>query len=317
MKILITGCAGFIGMHLSQKLLRENEIFGIDNLNHYYDPKLKKLRLHILKKNKNFKFFKININNKNKLKIILKKIKPKLIIHLASEVGVRNSTARPRSYINTNILGFLNILECAKELKINKIFYASSSSVYGNNIKKDLLENERTDNPLSIYAASKKSVEILASAYSHLYKINIVGLRFFTVYGPYGRPDMAIFKFTEAIYKKKIIQVYDNGKLERDFTYIDDIIFHIKNIIKKKIVGHQIFNIGNTNPITVKKVITLLEENIGLKAKINFSKIPNTEVYKTHANISKLKKISFLKKKTPVKIGIYSFVKWFKNYKKI
>ena len=171
MRILITGCAGFIGMHLSQKLLRENEIFGIDNLNHYYDPKLKKLRLHILKKNKNFKFFKINIKNKKKLKIILKKIKPKLIIHLASEVGVRNSITRPRSYINTNILGFLNILECSKELQIKKIFYASSSSVYGNNNKKNLIENKSTDKPISIYAASKKSVEILASAYSHLYKI--------------------------------------------------------------------------------------------------------------------------------------------------
>ncbi len=316
MKILITGCAGFIGMHLCQKLLGENDVFGIDNLNHYYDPKLKKLRLHILKKNKNFKFFKININNKKKLKLILKKIKPKLIIHLASEVGVRNSITRPRSYINTNILGFLNILECSKELQIKKIFYASSSSVYGNNNKKNLIENKSTDKPISIYAASKKSAEILASAYSHLYKIEIVGLRFFTVYGPYGRPDMAIYKFTDAIYKKEKIQVYDKGKLERDFTYIDDITFHIKNIIKKKFAGHQIFNIGNTYPITVKKVIALLEKNIGLKANINFTKMPKTEVYKTHANITKLKKISNLKKKTPINLGIYRFVKWFKSYKK-
>ena len=317
MKILITGCAGFIGMHLSKKLLEQNEIIGIDNINSYYDTQLKKNRLKLLKKNKKFSFFKVDITDFKKLSIIFKKTKPSIVIHLASEVGVRNSSKRPRSYLNTNIMGFFNILESCKNKKINKIFYASSSSVYGEKKNKKFSEELDTSNPLSIYAASKKGTEVLAAAYRHLYKIPIIGLRFFTVYGPYGRPDMAIFNFTESILKKKTISVYGKGKLERDFTYIDDAIFHINNLVKKNFFKHEIFNIGNTKPIKIIKLISLLEKAIGLKAKINFLRAPDTEVNKTSADISKLERISVLKRKTSIKKGISKFVYWYKNYNRI
>ena len=213
-------------------------------------------------------------------------------------------------------MGFLNVLESSKNEKVKKLFYASSSSVYGDNNKKQFSENLNTDNPLSIYAASKKGAEVLAAAYGHLYNFPIIGLRFFTVYGPYGRPDMAIFNFTESIYKKKVINVYGDGNLERDFTYIDDVIFHINKMVTKKFIKNEIFNIGNTKPIKVMKLIILLEQAIGIKAKINLLKKPSTEVYKTCANISKLEKVSLLKKKTSIKKGVLNFVNWYKNYKK-
>ena len=316
-KIIITGCAGFIGMHLCKKLLDKNYVIGIDNINSYYDINLKKDRLKILKKYKKFKFFKLDITDFKKLNEVFSKINPSIVIHLASEVGVRNSSKRPRSYINTNINGFLNILEACKGKNIKKLFYASSSSVYGKNNKKKFVETLNTDKPLSIYAATKKSAEVLAATYSHLYNLTTIGLRFFTVYGPYGRPDMAIYGFTESIYKNKKINIYGQGNLERDFTYIDDVIFYINKILRRKFFKNEILNIGNTEPIKVIKIINLLEQNIGKKAKINFSKMPKTEVYKTKADISKLKKIGSIKKRTSIKKGILHFVNWYKVYKKI
>ncbi len=317
MKILVTGCAGFIGMHLCKKLLDKNYVIGIDNINSYYDINLKKDRLKILKKYKKFKFFKLDITDFKKLNKVFSKINPSIVIHLASEVGVRNSSKRPRSYISTNITGFINILEACKDKNIKKIFYASSSSVYGKNKKKKFVETLNTDKPLSIYAATKKSAEVLAAAYSHLYNLTTIGLRFFTVYGPYGRPDMAIYDFTESIYKNKKINIYDKGKLGRDFTYIDDVIFYINKILRRKFYKNEILNIGNTETIKVTKIINLLEKNIGKKAKIILSKIPKTEVYKTKADITKLKKIGSIKKRTPIKKGILHFVNWYKVYKNI
>ncbi len=317
MKILVTGCAGFIGMHLCKKLLDKNYVIGIDNINSYYDINLKKDRLKILKKYKKFKFFKLDITDFKKLNKVFSKINPSIVIHLASEVGVRNSSKRPRSYISTNITGFINILEACKDKNIKKIFYASSSSVYGKNKKKKFVETLNTDKPLSIYAATKKSAEVLAAAYSHLYNLTTIGLRFFTVYGPYGRPDMAIYDFTESIYKNKKINIYDKGKLGRDFTYIDDVIFYINKILRRKFYKNEILNIGNTETIKVTKIINLLEKNIGKKAKISLSKIPKTEVYKTKADITKLKKIGSIKKRTPIKKGILHFVNWYKVYKNI
>ena len=266
MKIIVTGCAGFIGMHLCQKLLTKHEVIGIDNLNDYYDVNLKKKRLSILKKKKNFKFHKIDINDYGKLRLIFNQNKPIIVVHLAGEVGVRYSLKEPRKYINSNIIGFFNILENCKNIKVKKLFYASSSSVYGNTNEK-FREQANTDKPLSVYAATKKSAELLAYSYSHLFNLSTIGLRFFTVYGPYGRPDMAIFNFTSKIYKRKLINVYGKGNLERDFTYIEDVINHINNLIPKKFNGHNIFNIGNTKPIKVKKLISLLEQAIGIKAK--------------------------------------------------
>lgn len=310
---MLTGVGGFIGFHLAKRLLGEgHSVIGIDNINNYYDQKLKNERIKILKKNKNFFFFKIDINNKKKLEAVFKKTKPSIVIHLASEVGVRNSTKRPKDYIKTNILGFLNILENCKNHKKIKLFYASSSSVYGNS-KKKFIEKIKTDNPLSVYAASKKGVEIFASAYNHLYKFPIIGLRFFTVYGPYGRPDMAIYQFTDSIYRKKPINVYGRGNLERDFTYIDDLVFYISNLINKKFLRHEVFNIGNTKPIKVRKLISIIEKNLGLKAKINFIKTPRTEVHKTSADITKLKKLGLSKKITSIEKGISNFVQWYKK----
>ena len=316
MKIIVTGCAGFIGMHLCHKLLTKHEVIGIDNLNDYYNVNLKKKRLSILKKKKNFKFHKIDINDYRKLRLIFNQNKPKIVVHLAGEVGVRNSLKEPRKYINSNIIGFFNILENCKNIKVKKLFYASSSSVYGNTNEK-FREQVNTDKPLSVYAATKKSAELLAYSYSHLYNLSTIGLRFFTVYGPYGRPDMAIFNFTSKIYKRKLINVYGKGNLERDFTYIEDVINHINNLIPKKFYGHNIFNIGNTKPIKVKKLISLLEQAIGIKAKTVLLKTPNTEVNKTSADISKLKKLSLARKRTSIDLGISNFVNWYKEYKRI
>lgn len=317
MKILVTGCAGFVGMHLCQKLLKKNNVIGIDNINSYYDINLKKSRLKILKKNKNFSFFKTNINNYKRLNIIFNKIRPKIVIHLAAEVGVRYSLEHPRKYINSNIVGFFNILENCNKFKIKKLFYASSSSVYGDCQKKSLKENLAADMQLSIYAATKKASEIIANSYSYLYAFPIIGLRFFTVYGPFGRPDMAIFKFTDLIYKKKKIQIYNRGDLKRDFTYIDDVVYYISNIINKKFLNtHQVYNIGNTQPVKVSKIVSLIENALNIKAKKIFTKAPKTEVLSTSANLVKLNTLLILKKKTSIKNGIAKFVKWYINFYK-
>jgi len=317
MRILVTGCAGFIGMHLCLKLLKIHEIIGIDNINSYYDTKLKKNRLKILNKNKKFSFFKIDISNKKKLNYIFKKTKPSIVIHLASEVGVRNSSINPTPYIETNIVGFFNILENCKKLKIKKLLYASSSSVYGSSNKKKFSESFYTDNPISIYSASKKATEILAAAYSYLYNFSIIGLRFFTVYGPFGRPDMAIFKFVDSIYNKKKINIFERGNLERDFTYIDDLIFYIDKLILKKFTKHEVFNIGNSKPVKVIELIKLLEQSIGIKAKLQFSKAPKTEIFRTWSDNSKINKLVFFKNKTSLKKGVKNFINWYKFYKGI
>ena len=317
MKILVTGCAGFVGMHLCQKLLKKNDVIGIDNINSYYDVNLKKTRLKVLKKFKNFSYYKININNCRKLNLIFNKTRPRIVIHLAAEVGVRYSLVHPRKYINSNIVGFFNILENCNKFRINKLFYASSSSVYGDSQKKSLNENLVTEKQLSIYAATKKASEIIANSYSYLYNFPIIGLRFFTVYGPFGRPDMAIFKFTDLIYKKKKIEIYNRGDLKRDFTYIDDVVYYISNMINRKFPKiHQVFNIGNTQPVRVSKIVSLIENALNIKAKKKFIKAPKTEVLSTSANLIKLNTLLILKKKTSIKNGINKFVNWYINFYK-
>ena len=317
MKILVTGCAGFVGMHLCQKLLKKNDVIGIDNINSYYDVNLKKTRLKVLKKFKNFSYYKININNCRKLNLIFNKTRPRIVIHLAAEVGVRYSLVHPRKYINSNIVGFFNILENCNKFRINKLFYASSSSVYGDSQKKSLNENLVTEKQLSIYAATKKASEIIANSYSYLYNFPIIGLRFFTVYGPFGRPDMAIFKFTDLIYKKKKIEIYNRGDFRRDFTYIDDVVYYISNMINRKFPKiHQVFNIGNTQPARVSKIVSLIENALNIKAKKKFIKAPKTEVLSTSANLIKLKNLLILKKKTSIKNGINKFVNWYINFYK-
>ena len=320
MKILVTGSAGFIGFHLSKKLLKNNEVFGIDNLNNYYDINLKKDRIKILKKNNNFKFYKLNLLNKKKINFVIKKFNIKYIIHLAAQAGVRYSIKSPKSYFKNNLEGFFNILEISKENKIKHLIFASTSSVYGENKKFPLNESFNTDNPLSFYAATKKSNEVMAHSYSHLYSLPCTGLRFFTVYGPFGRPDMSLFRFTKGIVNNKKIKIYNYGQHSRDFTYIDDVVDGITSVIKKPSknkIPFNIFNIGNGNPKRLLDYLKQIEDKLNKKAKIDSLPLQIGDIKKTHSNISSLKKYTKYKPKTNIKLGIGKFIDWYKYYYKI
>ncbi len=318
-KILITGCAGFIGFHTTKIFLEKNyEVVGIDDLNRYYDTKLKLKRLKILKTYKNFKFHKININNRNQLKKI-SNLNFKILIHLAAQAGVRYSISNPYEYFSTNLQGFCNILHLAKEQKTEKFIYASSSSIYGDKNSVPFNEDKSdTDNPIQLYAATKRSNEIIARSYYNLFKMNVIGLRFFTVYGEYGRPDMAIFKFTKNIIKEKKISVFNYGKHFRDFTHVNDVAETIYKITKKKQGNkkiYQIFNVGSGKPIKLMKIIKYLEQYIGKKAKIKFLKKQPGDMKGTFAKNENLKKIIGFKQKVNIKEGLKNFVDWYKkNY---
>ena len=314
-KVLITGAAGFIGFHLSLKLLKNNvEVVALDNLNDYYAVQLKESRLELLKKNY-IKFYNLDITDYQALKNCFDIERPNIVVHLAAQAGVRYSLENPRSYLQNNIVGFFNILEICKFLKITRLIYASSSSVYGNSEKEKFEENDRVDNPLNLYSESKKSNELMAYTYANLHKLPCVGLRFFTVYGPWGRPDMAYFKFTKNIVEKKPIEVYGNGEMFRDFTFIDDIINGILNIIKidnDKLFSentlYEIFNLGNNKPIKLNKFITEIEKVIGIKAKIKFLPIQPGDVKRTSASLKKIQsKINF-KPKTNLEVGLFKFL---------
>ena len=315
-KILVTGCAGFIGSYVAKKLSSTHKVLGIDNLNNYYDVKLKKERLKSLKKFKNFSFKKVCLTNANVLEKIIKSYKPNVIVHLAAQAGVRYSLVAPDEYFNSNIYGFYNILKCCKKFKIKRILYASSSSVYGDAKKFPLKENMKTDNPRSLYAASKKINEIMASSWSHLYNVEMIGLRFFSVYGPNGRPDMAYFSFSEKIVKDKKIDLFNFGKNSRDYTYIDDVVNSISLLINIKLKkNHEIFNIGNKKPVSTIKLLKLLENYYKKKSinkKISQHKL---EVLKTYSSTAKLerylnKKIKFIK----FEIGLKRFTDWYLKF---
>lgn len=318
MKILVTGSSGFIGFHTCLLLLKNKHyVVGIDNLNDYYDLNLKKSRLKILKKFNNFKFLKKDIENKN----IVKKFKANeidIIINLAAQAGVRHSLKDPYSYINSNVLGHVNMLELAKKVRAKKFIYASSSSVYGSNKTLPFSTKQRVDNPVSIYAASKKSGELISESYAHLFGIQCIGLRFFTVYGPWGRPDMATFIFTKKIFEGKEIEVFNNGKMKRDFTFINDIIDGIMGAVKlNKKFEHKIYNLGNNNPEDLSNFINLIEETIGIKAKKRLLPIQPGDVKETFAEISESTKDLNFKPKVNIKEGIPRFVEWYKSYYKI
>tara|TARA_X000000950_G_scaffold270790_1_gene351032 strand:- start:8783 stop:9739 length:957 start_codon:yes stop_codon:yes gene_type:complete len=318
MKILVTGSSGFIGFHTCLLLLKNKHyVVGIDNLNDYYDLNLKKSRLKILKKFNNFKFLKKDIENKN----IVKKFKANeidIIINLAAQAGVRHSLKDPYSYINSNVLGHVNMLELAKKVRAKKFIYASSSSVYGSNKTLPFSTKQRVDNPVSIYAASKKSGELISESYAHLFGIQCIGLRFFTVYGPWGRPDMATFIFTKKIFEGKEIEVFNNGKMKRDFTFINDIIDGIMGAVKlNKKFEHRIYNLGNNNPEDLSNFINLIEETIGIKAKKRLLPIQPGDVKETFAEISESTKDLNFKPKVNIKEGIPRFVEWYKSYYKI
>ena len=317
MNILITGCAGFIGYHLTKSFLKYKKVnvFGIDNLNSYYDVKLKKNRLKLLKNlNTNFKFQKIDIANLRKLSLFFKKNKINYVFHLAAQAGVRYSIIKPKKYFDSNMIGFFNILECSRQNKINHLVFASTSSVYGKSNKFPLKEDTNTDRPLSFYAATKKSNEVMAYSYSNIYNLPCTGVRFFTVYGPNGRPDMALYLFADLILKSKKINLFNKGLHERDFTYIDDVISALVKLIKKpskKNPPFEIFNIGNGKPQKLKKFIFSIEKNLKKYAKTKNFPIQKGDVIKTHADISKLKKAIKYQPKTDIEDGIKNFIDWF------
>tara|TARA_B100001057_G_scaffold454204_1_gene499792 strand:+ start:1322 stop:2287 length:966 start_codon:yes stop_codon:yes gene_type:complete len=320
MNFLITGSAGFIGFHLCNKLLqnKKNILFGVDNLNDYYDVRLKNKRNNILiKKYSNYIFKKIDISDKSKLFNNFKNKKIDIVINLAAQAGVRYSITNPETYIKSNIVGFFNVLELSKNKKVKHLLYASSSSVYGQNDKFPIKEEFNTSSPISMYAASKKSNEILAHAFAYTYKLKCTGLRFFSVYGPYGRPDMALFKFVKNIKNNKKIELYNGGNHERDFTYVDDVVDSIVILIKKPSINkisHQILNIGFGKSIKLMDFVILIEKYLSKKASVKKLKLQTGDVRKTHSDIKKLiKKIKF-KPITGIEEGVKNFISWYNTY---
>tara|TARA_Y100000589_G_C27197333_1_gene647541 strand:- start:7839 stop:8900 length:1062 start_codon:yes stop_codon:yes gene_type:complete len=346
--VLITGVAGFIGFHLAKKLIFQGTpVIGVDNINKYYDPKLKEARINQLKKiaNDNKTFFdlvKTDIENKENIEKVFKGNNlygtsiplPKIIVNLAAQAGVRYSIENPDAYIKSNIVGFQNILEQCRKCKIDHFIYASSSSVYGGNTKIPFSELDNVDHPVSLYAATKKSNELVAHSYSHLYGIPSTGLRFFTVYGPWGRPDMALFLFTKAILNNEPINIFNNGEMIRDFTYIDDIIESLIRLIYKKPqpntsfntdipepgkswAPYRIFNIGNSKPTNLMAYIQEIEDCLGIEAKKNFLPMQAGDVKITASNTMSLENWIKFKPSTPIADGVRQFVDWYKNFYKI
>jgi len=317
--ILVTGSAGFIGFHLSLKILKKLNfnVIGIDNINNYYDIKLKKKRLAILNEKSSYKFYKINIVKKEKLEKLFKKYKFKYVINLAAQAGVLYSVKNPETYHMNNIDGFFNILSISRKYKVKHLIFASTSSVYGPASDFPLKESTNTDKPLSFYAATKKCNEVMAHSFSNIYNLPCTGLRFFTVYGPMGRPDMALFKFTKAILNKEKIYLNNYGNHVRDFTYIDDVTDGILKLIKKPPktkIPFDIFNIGNSNPKKLKHFLQEIENCLGAKAKIKYRSLQLGDIYKTHASTKKLRKKVGYQASTDTKKGIKKFIDWYKSY---
>lgn len=328
--ILVTGAAGFIGSFLCKKLLNsftDIKIIGIDNINDYYDVSLKEERLsELLKCDKRFVFIKDDISNKSSLEEIFRNHKPDVVVNLAAQAGVRYSITNPDAYIKSNIIGFYNILECCRNYPVEHLVYASSSSVYGSNKKVPYSTEDKVDNPVSLYAATKKSNELFAHSYAKLYNIPCTGLRFFTVYGPMGRPDMAYFKFTEKLVEGKPIQIYNYGDMKRDFTYIDDIVKGIISVMQKTpeltedYVPYKIYNIGNNKPENLMVFVEILEQcliNNGIisaPAKKELLPMQPGDVYQTFADVSDLEKDFGFKPETSLKDGLEKFAQWYKTY---
>tara|TARA_Y100001968_G_scaffold288903_1_gene291519 strand:- start:6224 stop:7246 length:1023 start_codon:yes stop_codon:yes gene_type:complete len=337
MTVLVTGSAGFIGFHICNRLIRDNKrVIGFDNLNNYYDPQLKESRIEALNKelksNTNqFSFFKGDLEDIKRLKEIFNQFKPEIVINLAAQAGVRYSLENPQAYISSNIVGFVNILECCRQYDVKHLIYASSSSVYGGNTVMPFSEKHSVDHPVSIYAATKKSNELMAHTYSHLYGLPTTGLRFFTVYGPWGRPDMALFLFTKAILNNEPINIFNNGKMIRDFTYIDDVIESLSRLIDKipsknnnfdkksmspseSWAPFKVFNIGNSTPTELMDYISEIEKNLGIKAIKNFLEMQPGDVQATSSDTSSLEKWIRFKPNTTIEEGVKSFISWYKKY---
>ncbi|MCD6130152.1 MAG: NAD-dependent epimerase/dehydratase family protein [Deltaproteobacteria bacterium] len=314
MVYLVTGCAGFIGFHVAEKLLFQgNTVIGIDNLNKYYSVKLKKDRLSLLLKEKNFSFRKLNIAYFKQLEKVFETAKIDIVCHLAAQAGVRYSLTNPFTYEQSNIRGFLNIIELSCRYNVNNFVYASSSSVYGGNEKIPFSADDTVEKPLSLYGATKKADELMAYAYHHLYHLNTTGLRFFTVYGPWGRPDMALFKFTKAITEGKIIEVYNYGKMERDFTYIDDIVDGTITSLNKPF-EYEIFNLGRGQSIPLERFISCIEKRLNKKSRRVYLPLQKGDVPKTYADIRKSERMLGFHPKVSIEEGIERFVSWYMSY---
>jgi UDP-glucuronate 4-epimerase len=331
-KVLITGSAGFVGFHLSKRLLQNgHEVLGLDSITDYYDVNLKYNRLKILSEFKNFQFEKINIENIESLNSVSKDFMPSVIVHLAAQAGVRYSLENPRAYINTNIIGTYNILELARELDIKHLLMASTSSVYGANTQMPFNERQNISTPLTVYAATKSSTELIAHSVSHIYNIPVTMFRFFTVYGPWGRPDMALFKFTHGILNNKAIDIYNNGEMQRDFTYVEDLVRSIELLINQipqtdmavsindnvsPVAPFRVVNIGNSDKINLMDFISEIEKNLGKKAIKNMMAMQTGDVPATWADVGLLKDLTGFSPNTTVSFGIEKFVKWYTSYYK-
>jgi len=316
MKILITGAAGFIGFHLSQKLLKQDyQIIGIDNLNDYYDPSLKQSRLEILGKYNNFNFHKADLKNKAEVDNIFETYQPTHVINLAAQAGVRYSIENPYAYVDSNLIGFMNILEACRNYPVDHLLYASSSSVYGGNKVAPFSTNHNVDHPVSLYAATKKANELMAHSYSHLYQLPTTGLRFFTVYGPRQRPDLAIHKFTKLISEGKTIPFYGDGTTCRDYTYIDDIVDGIEKAFDYVSENnlYEIFNLGESKTITLKEMVQTIEKCLQKKARLELLPMQPGDVIQTYADISKSKKMLGYNPQTNFENGVERFVEWYKH----
>ncbi|KIH71422.1 NAD-dependent epimerase [Salinicoccus roseus] len=331
MKILVTGTAGFIGSHIAKRLVNEDyEVIGIDNINDYYDVKLKKDRLSYLLENK-VRNYEINLEDTERVLDIFKREKPDVVINLAAQAGVRYSLENPHAYITSNVNGFLNILEGCRYYDVKNLIYASSSSVYGANTSKPFSTSDNIDHPLSLYAATKKSNELMAHTYSHLYNLPTTGLRFFTVYGPWGRPDMALFKFTKAIVNNEAIDVYNHGNMMRDFTYVDDIVESIKRLVEKpaqsnsewsgsapdpssSYAPYKVYNIGNNSPVRLMEFVEAIENKLGKTAEKNYMDLQPGDVPETYANVEDLFRDIDFKPETDIQKGVNNFIDWYLNY---
>ena len=331
-KILVTGAAGFIGFHLSKRLLDEGcQVVGLDIVNDYYDPAIKEARLKLLKPHEGFKFVKIDLADKDSMERLFKEEKFDAVVNLAAQAGVRYSLVNPQSYVDSNLVGFVNILEGCRHNDVKHLVFASSSSVYGSNTKMPFSVHDNVDHPVSLYAASKKSNELMAHAYAHLFSIPCTGLRFFTVYGPWGRPDMALFLFTKAILEDRPIDVFNYGKMQRDFTYIDDIVEGVVRVIERpaqpnpdwngdspdpgsSYAPYKIYNIGNNQPVELMHFIEVIEDTLGKKAEKNLLPLQPGDVPATYANIDDLVRDTGFKPATPLEVGIPKFIKWYRDY---
>lgn len=335
MKILVTGAAGFIGYHLCEKLLSlGHQIIGLDNINDYYDVNLKYARLknlgisastiqygELISSNEfseRFKFIKLNLEDREHLPLLFKNENFDAVCNLAAQAGVRYSIENPFAYVESNIVGFMNVLEACRNFKVDKLVYASSSSIYGTNEKVPFSVSDNVDNPISLYAATKKSNELMAHTYSHLFGIKTVGLRFFTVYGPWGRPDMAMFLFTKAILNNEPIKVFNNGELSRDFTFIDDIVEGVTSTLLGKSDGlYTLYNIGNSTPVKLLDFIEEIENTTGIKANKQYLPMQPGDVEKTWADVTDLQRDFGYQPKTAIKEGVQKFIEWYKDYYKI